>query len=212
MYEGTMTKPDETALAEALARSGYDKLVVDREERTIAFAREGMALDFGGIGKGMALDAAAGIVKRYGITAALLHGGTSTVVAIGAPPGEPGWTVRIRHPYNTEDWIDSVTLRDASVSTSGCYGRSEPGDGVAPCNILDPRTGHPVTGLLSATAVASTGKESDALSTAFLVLGDEGTRAYCGSHPEIAAIVVRVPSNGDAKPERINFPRENAWT
>lgn len=212
MYDGAMAMPGEAALAEALARSGYGQLIVDPHERTVAFAREGMALDFGGIGKGMALDTAAEVVKGYGVTAALLHGGTSTVVAIGAPPGKTGWTVRIRHPYNAEDWIDSVTLRDASVSTSGCYGRSGSGDEDAPCNILDPRTGHPVTGLLSATAVASTGIESDALSTAFLVLGDEGTRAYCGSHPEIAAIVVRVPSNGDAKPERINFPRENAWT
>ena len=165
-YKGEGRLPTDDELDDALAKVGLDKVEVDRKARTVSFAREGVRLDFGGIGKGLALDYAAEVLREYGVTSAILHCGTSTVVAIGAPPGEFGWTVRVRHPYTKDKSVDEVCLRDASLSTSGSYEKFFELEGKKYCHIFAPQTGRPVEGMLSASAIAPTGVMSDALSTA----------------------------------------------
>lgn len=206
-YKGKGHLPDETELREALSKVGMDKVRIDPLARTVAYDKEGMRIDFGGIGKGLALDVAARVLRDNGVTAALLHGGTSSVYALGAPPGQPGWTVRIRDPYNGGEWVEEVILRDESLSTSGSYEKFFELDGKKYCHIFDPRTGKPVEGMLSATAIASSGMESDALSTAFFVMGQEKTEAFCREHPEVRAVMVPMPEDGDPKPVRVNFER-----
>ena len=170
----------------------------------MAFSISGMLLDFGGIGKGLALDVAAEVIKNYGVSSAILHAGTSTVLAIGTPPGASGWTVRIRNPYNTSEYIDEVCLKDESLSTSASYEKWFELDGKKYCHIVDPRTGLPVEGMVSATAIVSSGTLSDALSTEFFVMGAEETQKYCKEHPDVRAILV--PHNGsELKPRRIGF-------
>ncbi len=68
------------------------------------------ALDLGGVGKGYALDRAGGVLRDAGIEQAFLHGGRSTVLAIGAPPGESGW------PVASPD--GPIGLRDMALSVS----------------------------------------------------------------------------------------------
>ncbi len=207
-YKGEGRLPGEGELTEALARVGMEKIAVDRTEKTVAYGQQGILLDLGGIGKGLGLDRAAQVLKQYGVTSAALHAGTSTVVAIGAPPGRPGWTVRIRNPYNTVSWLDEVVLRDESLSTSGSYEKFFELQGKSYCHIFDPRTGMPVEGMLSATAIAPSGMESDALSTAFFVMDEEETRRYCERRPGIRAILVPTPSGESPVPLRISFPEE----
>lgn len=201
--EGHLPKQDE--VREALGKVGLEKVEVDENAQTVHFLRPGMRLDFGGIGKGLALDYAAQILKEQGVKSAVLHAGTSTVVAIGRPKDGVGWTVRIRSPYNdTDEYLDEVQISDESLSSSSGSEKFFELEGKRYCHIFDPRTGWPVEGVLSATAIAPTGVESDALSTAFFVMGREKTEAYCKAHPKIRAIIV-IPENGAAKPIRINF-------
>lgn len=200
--EGHLPSPDE--LRETMGLVGLEKVTLDEAERTVAFSVPGMHLDFGGIGKGLALDVAAEVIKNYGVSSAILHAGTSTVLAIGTPPGASGWTVRIRNPYNTSEYIDEVCLKDESLSTSASYEKWFELDGKKYCHIVDPRTGLPVEGMVSATAIVSSGTLSDALSTAFFVMGAEETQKYCKEHPDVRAILV--PHNGsELKPRRIGF-------
>jgi thiamine biosynthesis lipoprotein len=105
--------------------------------------------------------------------------------------------VRVRDPYNRNDALAEVVLRDESLSTSGCYDLDEV-DGVQICNIFDPRTGLPRHGMLSATVIASSATQTDALSTGFLVMGVEEARAFCASHPNVRAIMV--PESPDNEP------------
>jgi thiamine biosynthesis lipoprotein len=204
--------PADAELREALALVGLDKVRIDAVRGTVAFDREGMRLDFGGIGKGLALDRIAERLRAQGYHNALLDAGTSTVLALGAPPGEAGWTVDIRNPYTEKTAaVDRVLLRDEALSTSAAYENFLELDGRRYGHILDPRTGLPVDDrVLSATAIAPTAMESDALSTAFFALGLEGVRAYCAERPEVRAIMV-VEELGHPKPVRINFtPNEEA--
>jgi thiamine biosynthesis lipoprotein len=182
--------PSGEELSEALDRVGMDKVTLNQGASTVSFAKPGMRLDFGGIGKGFALDRAVETLKSHGVTRALLSAGTSSIYAIGAPPGEPGWTVRIQHPYNNQEAVAEVVLRDESLSTSGCYGDLPVVDGVRICNIFDPRTGHARHGVVSASAIAATGTETDALGKAFLILGVDEARRFCARYPGVRAVIV----------------------
>jgi FAD:protein FMN transferase len=99
-----------------------------------------------------------------------------------------------------------VLLSDEALSTSGSYEKFFKLDGKEYCHIFDPRTGSPVRGMLSATAIAKTGTMSDALSTAFFVMGLDETRAYCEKHPDIRAVLIPEPESGTPQPRRVNFP------
>ena len=138
---------------------GIDHLRLDGATSTVRFADPGLGLDLGGIGKGVGLDAAAEALRDADIASALLHGGTSSVVAIGAPAGEPGWRIAVA------DADVVVVLRDAALSVSMPTGRTdESGAG----HVIDPRTGASVTSRLAAV-VADDATLADAWSTAVLV-------------------------------------------
>jgi len=199
--------PDDDEIAEVLKRVGMDHVALEPATRSVRILQSGVGLDFGGIGKGMGLDVAAEVLKQFGVRRALLHSGTSTILALEPPPGQDGWTVRIKNPYNKEGWVDTVSLRNASLSTSAGYEQAFEVDGETYSHIFDPRTGYPVRGMLSATAIAPTGLESDGLSTAFFVMGREAVEAYCDEHDSVRAILV-YDRDGAATPLRINFETE----
>ena len=206
-YRQTGTLPTQEALDDALTLVGLNKVVIDRENRTVSFLTKGMMLDFGGVAKGFALDQASRVLRRHGVDTAALDAGTSTVVVLGAPPGRAGWTVRLRHPYNTERYIATVVLSDVSFSSSGLGERFVEIEGKRYGHIFDPRSGLPVDGKATAAALAPTGALSDALSTAFFVMGIEDVKAYCRSHPEVRSIIVPASESGDPEPVWINFPK-----
>lgn len=168
--------PSAEALAAARNRVGLRHLAVVGD--TICRLREGVEVNFGGIGKGYALDRAAEVLRAEGIDAALLNFGGQVLVA-GLPPGQTCWTVEVRDPrdpWNPERPLSVLWLVAGSVSTSADYARGLTVAGRSYSHILDPRTGLPVAGLQSATVIAPTAAEADALSTALYVLGPEAGR------------------------------------
>lgn len=200
--------PSDEEITAALAKVGLDKVTVDENAQTVRFAVPGMRLDFGGIGKGLALERAANVLRSLGVKSALLNSGSSTVEAIGAPPGMSGWTIRIRNPYNNEaEHIAEVRINNESLSTSSSTENFLELDGKKYGHIFDPKTGWPVSGLLSATVIGPGGMETDALSTAFFVMGEVKVREYCAAHPEYRAILV-LSENGAPRVVRINFPSQ----
>lgn len=203
LYDKRGVLPADDEIEAAVQNVGMDKVDLNAKAGTVRFARPGMRLDFGGIGKGYAVDRIVAILRARGIERALVHGGTSSVYALGGPPDAPGWTVHIRHPYNADLHVATVVLRDESLSTSGCYGDLPRVDGVRICNIFDPRTGRPQHGVLSASAIGPTATETDGLATAFLVMGVDGTRRFCEASGDIRAIVVPEAPEGELSPVRI---------
>jgi FAD:protein FMN transferase len=182
--------PDAAALAAARERVGMRHVVLDRETRTVRFARPGMGLDLGAVGKGYAVERAVAILREAGVDAALLHAGTSTIAAMGAPPGERAWSVAIRHPVDPERHLAYVRLCDRALSVSAPHGKSFIADEARYGHVLDPRTGCPVQGALLAAVVSASATESDALSTALLALGAEGALLLRGYEPECWGVVV----------------------
>lgn len=206
VYRKQQHFPSDDEIQAALQQVGFNKVQVDYDKRTVFFTQPGLRLDFGGIGKGYALDVAAQVIKNSGIESALLSGGDSTYVAIGAPPGTKGWSIVIDKIYqDADDYVDKVVIKDEAFSTSSGEGRQFEKDGKRFTHIYDPRTGHAVDATLGAMAITPTGTLADVLSTTFLIYSEDEIRAYCDAHPDVKAIKVGLV-DGKPHPVRINFP------
>lgn len=184
--------PTDEEVAVALARVGMDGVVLDAARRTIEFRRPEVSLHLNSIGKGYALDRMGELLDSAGVGDYLLHGGRSSVFARGRRPGDAsgGWAIGLPHPLRPGERLGEVELMNQALGTSGSGTQFFEHDGRRFGHLLDPRNGRPVDGIYSATATAATGAEADALSTAFYVLGVEGTAEYCARHPEVGAILV----------------------
>ena len=193
---GSGSLPSEEQIAEARARVGMEHVILDQKRFTVRFARDGMMIDLGSIGKGHALDVARETLLEAGITSALVHGGTSTVCGIGTPPGAPCWKVGIPRPPGSAPGgagpddaaagaevppLAVVELKNEALSVSGVHGKCfKAGDKVYG-HVLDPRTGFPAQGALLAAVALESAAETDAFSTALLLAGVHG-------HSEIARL------------------------
>jgi thiamine biosynthesis lipoprotein len=194
-----LPSPEEIDAARALV--GMERNVwLDEETQTVRFARPGVRLDPGGIGKGYALERALDLLEEAGVRNVLLHGGTSTIGARGAPaPDAPGWTVAVAHPRLPGRHLARVCLRDAALSVSAAHGKAIEIDGQRFGHVLDPRTGWPVRGALAAAVVAASPTDTDALSTGLLVLGPTGIALLtaAGDAPRTAGLLVAYEEPAD---------------
>lgn len=191
--------PTREAIAAAQQCVGLDGVRLDAERLRVRYGRPGIELDFGAIGKGYAVDKIVSILRSYRVGAALIHGGASSVYALGAPPGEPGWTVRLRSPFDASESFGEAVLRDRAISGSAPGPESFVAEGRRYGHEIDPRTGEPARGNAAAWAVAPTATESDALSTAFFVFTPGETRAYCEANPGVEAYVLGEGKAGVAR-------------
>ncbi len=174
--------PARDALQQARSVVGMQHVVLNEPNRSVAFLRDGLSIDLGGIGKGYAIDEAASILKECGVNRALLHGGTSSVFALGAPPDEKGWRVAVPLTRSQADGVclpqAVVTLNDEALSVSAVWGKAFQNDGIVYGHVIDPRSGMPVAGAELAAVVHPSAADADALATALMVMGtDERSRA-----------------------------------
>ena len=180
---------DEPERSRVLSMVGYSHLLLDESQQSARFDRPGVRLDLGGIAKGWAVDRAAQVLRQRGIERALISAGTSSIYALGAPPGETAWKIAIRHPLREDELLAVVTLRDQSVSTSADYEQPRTIAGKSVSHILDPRSGLPAGAMWSATVISPQAVESDALDTAVFVLGLERAERLL-RQLDLAAILV----------------------
>ena len=197
---GPRRVPDPETLAAARARTGSSHLILDHERRTIAFDRPGVTINLGSIGKGYAIDRAVDLIRgHWWPTAALVHGGRSSLYALGSPPGQFGgrWEIALRNPFDPERPLGLIRLRNRGMGTSGDAFQRFESEGRVHGHLLDPRTGAPHVGPASVTVLAPTAAEADALSTAFYLLGPEASASYVQGHPEVGALfVLEGPADG----------------
>jgi len=184
--DGSPPAPSAQALAEARDCTGMHLVTLDEACHAVGLARDGVRIDLGGIGKGYAVDRMMDLVAEWSVAQALIHGGQSTLLARGRPPDKDGWTVALSDPAGKT--LAAVCLRDRALSGSG----SPPGGR----HIVDPRTGRLAEANLGAWALTPQAALADALSTAFLVMSPEEVEAYCGGHPDVAAMVLTAEKGG----------------
>ena len=160
---------------------GWRLVATEPAAARVRFLEPGVGMDFGGIGKGIALDAAAAILKASGIGAARLDFG-GQVLVFGRGPHDGGWTIGVSDPRERDRQIGTFVLRQGSIATSGNSERPRDGKGGAPSHLLDPGRRSPARFDGSLTVVAADATSADALSTALFVMGPERGLAYAGRH------------------------------
>jgi FAD:protein FMN transferase len=181
-------RPDEKQIAAALPGINYRHMELDRKNSTVHFARTGMRVDLGGIGKGHAVDRGIAVLQARGIEHALVTAGGDSRI-IGDRFGNP-WVVGIRHPDRKDEVIARIPLEDAAISTSGDYERYFDENGVRYHHIIDPKTGHSASKVRSATIIGPTATRTDGLSKTAFVLGPEKAIEIYNRLDDIDAVLV----------------------
>lgn len=186
--------PQQHEIEEVLNRVGSQHLELDRSGWTIRFLHEGVEINLGAIGKGYALDRCSELLREADVNDFLMHGGQSSIVAFGSRAGiaeeQSGWKVAVRHPLKPDIRVAELRLRNQALGTSGSGTQFFHHRGQRYGHVLDPRTGWPAQGVLSATVLAASAADADALATAFYVTGIDGAAAYCRDHPGISALLI----------------------
>jgi thiamine biosynthesis lipoprotein len=188
-FRGWGRRPSPAELAEALQKIGYRHIKLDAATQTVKFDRPGIELDLGAIGKGYAVDRVVEVLRSAGIGQALISSGTSSIFALGAPPGEEGWKVSLCHPLDRTKSACVLQLHNLSLSVSGEYEKSFELEGRIYSHIIDPRSGEPLENMLMTVVIAPFNTQSDALSTSFFVAGIKQSHAYLEQHPDLTAII-----------------------
>jgi len=165
--------PKPADIRAALKKTGYRFVQLDPKNRTVELQKPGMRLDLGGIAKGYAADEALKVLRKHGITRAMIDGGGDIVVG-DPPPGKTGWTIAVASLRNGKP--DSkktrlLTLKNAAVATSGDAFQFIEFNGKRYSHIVNPATGIGLTSRSSVTVIAPTGWQADAYASAVSVLG-----------------------------------------
>ena len=182
----TQKMPTPEEINDSLQHVGWWK--VNISENTVTL-QDGMAIDLGGIAKGYAVDKGIESLQKDGINDAIINAG-GNMRTMGSKLGEP-WTIALQNPRNSSDYITLIEVYNASISTSGDYERYFFLNQTKVIHIADPRTGMSAQGVISVTIVTSRGSlDSDALSTAVFVLGEEKGMQLIDSLDDVSGLII----------------------
>jgi FAD:protein FMN transferase len=179
--------PTEREIEAACAIVGMSHVQLDAPRRRVRFARPGVEVNFGAIGKGYALDRMGAVLRGRGSRRALLSAGHSSVLALGGKGR--GWPVDLR-PRLASRRVGRLWIKNGAIGTSGAGEQFVEIAGRRYGHVIDPRTGRPADGVLGASVIARDAATADALSTAFLIGGPDLARRYCAAHPDVLAVLV----------------------
>ncbi|MCA9001158.1 MAG: FAD:protein FMN transferase [Planctomycetes bacterium] len=184
--------PSDAEIAEALKNVGYKRVQVDLEGHRIALPK-GTRIGLGGIAKGYGVDRAMAVLLKHGIQNGIVNAG-GDLKALGTKFGEP-WRIAIKHPRKGVKPVAIIPLSNVCLVTSGDYERFFMVDGKRYHHILDPRSGRPAVGCISATVLAPDAAFADALATAMVVLGPTEGLKVIEAIPRVEALLVDLDGN-----------------
>ncbi|MBN1126991.1 MAG: FAD:protein FMN transferase [Sedimentisphaerales bacterium] len=198
----TIRQPSPENLALAIEKTGMDKLILNSHWYTAKVTIEGIQFDLGGIGKGYGVDRIAHVFEEWKLRRVLIHGGGSSLLAMEGPSEGKGWPVTFSNPLDRSEKLIHLELTHRAVGSSGL----EQGK-----HIIDPRPGkaRPVEGKLASWSLAPNATTADALSTAFMVMGDNEIEQFCKAHSDSAAMTTRQVKKVDFK---LDIRRWGDWS
>lgn len=191
--------PDDEALSRERGRVDYRAIAI--AEDSVSFHKPGMAITLDGIGKGYIIDQGSAVLRDYGYGDVLVELG-GDMNALGQADAHP-WQIGIQQPPGIKTAQSVVaSLTGCALATSGGYLNSFTPDHRLH-HILDPHSGVSPLELASASVIAPTACDADALATAVMVLGRERGLALADSLTSVEALVMT--QTGDVQ-QTAGFP------
>ena len=179
--------PDKKNLVDAVKFVNYKDIII--EGNSVSLKKKGMSLNLGAIGKGFAVDQAIRELKKLGIKSGLINAG-GDLRAFGLITGKRPWHIGIQHPRKPEQIIVSLDIKDKGIATTGDYQRYFIKNKARYHHILNPQNGWPTNKTISATVVADTVMDADALSTALFILGTKKGIDFINSLERVEGMIV----------------------
>ena len=177
----SLLAPSPEEIERARTRSGTCRLELDERDMTVRVRGPAPLIDLGAIGKGFAVDRAAGLLQEWGVGSAFVHGGTSSVYAFGDHPGNVGWPVTLSNPAQPSEVLEKIRLKDQGLGGSGItQGR----------HIIDPRIAAPVESRRASWVLSNSATRSDALSTACMIMTHGEIAGLVAGSGELRALIV----------------------
>ena len=181
-------RPDAATIEVEKKNIDYRYVELDESTSSVAFLKDGVRINLGGIAKGYVVERGVDILRGHGIRHAIVTAGGDSRL-LGDRRGRP-WMVGIRDPRKEGQVAISVPLADEAISTSGDYERYFDEDGVRYHHIIRPSTGEPAGGVLSATVFGPDAVITDALSTSVFVMGVDKGLTLIATLPDYESIVI----------------------
>jgi thiamine biosynthesis lipoprotein len=163
--------PDAVSLSRAREASRPDLFTFEESSLRVTRWARAAGVEEGAWAKGWALDKAAAAMREAGAVSGLVDLG-GQILSFGEET-----SVEVASPLARNKTVATMSLKDASASTSGNSERGVAVHGRRVGHLLDPRTGEPARDFGSVTVVAPTAFVADVLSTAFFVLGEKESLA-----------------------------------
>lgn len=189
-FDGSMTEiPTKEQIKKSIEKVGYQKIILNPKEQSVFLTQKGMKIGFGGIGKGYAADKAKKLLIQMGATSGIINA-SGDMNTWGKQPDGKDWTVAITNPLNKNKAYALLPLKKGAVVTSGDYEKYVIFDGIRYAHIINPKTGYPSQGIISATVFSESAELADALATSIFVMGKEVGIDRINQIPNVECVII----------------------
>lgn len=170
--------------------TGFDKVYLNSNNRSVSFGNRGIRIDLGGFGKGYALASVKSLLIDKGVISAFISFGESSILGHGSHPNGNCWKVGINNLLEPGSTVYSFDMADESVSTSGSYTITDEGKLHKSINVIDPVNHLPVNSIKSVSVKSDSPEEAEVFSTAFLVMQKDEINKVVLNSNAISAVEV----------------------
>ncbi|MCM8527798.1 MAG: FAD:protein FMN transferase [Lentisphaeraceae bacterium] len=191
--------PAKSEIEESLKIVGFDKLVLDKKNKTVFFKEEGLKVDFGGMTKGWAVDKAAALLYKKGFTKFIVNLGGNLYCSLEAVAEKQSYNIGIKDPKYPNKLCAKVGVLGQALATSGNYEQFIIIDNKRYTHIIDPRTGYPVGDVDAVTVLTPSAALSDILSTAIFVEGDKLIPTLEQEIKDLSVLFINIEEKGAGK-------------
>ncbi|MCF6347232.1 MAG: FAD:protein FMN transferase [Flavobacteriaceae bacterium] len=205
-FDGSMkSMPTENKIKASVSKVGYQNIILNEENYTVFLKLKGMKIGFGAIGKGYAADKAKELLISKGVIAGIMNA-SGDMNTWGKQPNGDYWKVAITNPLNKKNAFGLLPIKSRAVVTSGNYEKYATFNGKRYSHIINPKTGYPSSGIISATVFAPKAELADALATSIFVMGVKVGINRIDQIPKVDCIII--DENGDIhKSKHINIEK-----
>lgn len=200
------TYPDADTVEEVKQKTGSDKLQIDKTKNSIQKKVDSILLDFGGFGKGFAVEKIKEYLQSTSIKNALICFGNSAIYGLGQHPFGEYWSLGIHNVTDKKQSIHEIQLKNKALSTSGVTGYDSKNQQLQIQSLLiNPKTGYQVPCTKTLSVVAHSSLEAEILSTTLLLCGDDDKKQIMNGIHGIQIIEIDYSDLKNIKKKQINM-------